>query len=167
VVSIILVQIYHHIQNIHLLLDIFEELSSSSSKIFKFSKVHNIFIKFGVHNLSNLWNAENYTLWKQFWGTLMCFCQIPFILFSGSNMVISSSKCIYWVWSKAQVVKRYESRANVCEFNIHGCEVFTPELIPNKGWNDFRYLTHVYYDLWVMISLWMKMNQIHVQFQVG
>jgi len=77
VVSIILVQIYHHMQNIHLLLNSSKELSTSSSKIFKISKVHNIFIKFGVHILSNFWNAKNYTLWEQFWGILMCFCWIP------------------------------------------------------------------------------------------
>jgi hypothetical protein len=77
VVSIILMQIYHHIHNIHLWLNIFEELSTSSSKNFKISKVHNIFIKFGVHILLNFWNVENCTLWQQFWGTLMCFCKIP------------------------------------------------------------------------------------------
>lgn len=83
VVSIIFVQIYHHIQNIHLLLNIFEELSTSSSKIFKFSKVHNIFIKFGVHILSKFWNAKNCPLWEQFWGSFMCFCQIPTFYSSG------------------------------------------------------------------------------------
>jgi len=35
-------------------------------------KVHNVVIKFGVHNLSNFWIANKCTLWQQFWGTLMC-----------------------------------------------------------------------------------------------
>jgi len=45
-------------------------LKNSISQIFYFSnlpKVHNIFIKFGVHILSKFWNAKNCTLWQQFW----------------------------------------------------------------------------------------------------
>jgi hypothetical protein len=42
-----------------------------------FPKGHNIFIKFVVHILSKFWNVKTFTLWEQFWGTLMCFCQVP------------------------------------------------------------------------------------------
>ncbi len=97
-------------------------------------------------------------------GDFNVFLPNPHILFFKSSIVISSSNFKYWVWSKDQVLTRYDSKASVCEFHIHGCEVSTLELIPNKCWNYFWYLTHGYYDLWVMISLWMKMNQIMSSF---
>jgi len=65
-------------------------------------------------------------------GVFNVFLPSPHILFFGWSVVISFSKCKYWVWNKDQVLTRYKSRANVYEFLIHGCEVFTLELIPNR-----------------------------------
>jgi hypothetical protein len=108
-----------------------------------------------VYTSLYFWNAKKIYV-RTIFGDFNVFLPNPHILFLRTSMVISSSKCKHWVWSKDQVLTRYDSRASVCEFHIHGCEVFTLELIPNKGWNDFLYLTHGYYDLWVMISLSMK-----------
>jgi hypothetical protein len=147
-------------------LNIFEELSTSSSKFQNFQSSQYFHQIWCTHLVKFLKCRKLYFV-RKILGDFNVFLSNPHILFLGSSMVISSSKCKYWVWSKNQVLTRYESRDIVCEFHIHGCEVFTPEVIPNKGWNDFGHLTHVYYNLWLMISLWMKINQIHVQFHLG
>jgi len=95
--SIILVQIYHHIQNIHVILNIFEELSTSSYKKFQEFQSSQYFHQIWCTHLVKILKCRKLYFVKTILGDFNVFWPNPHILFFGSIMVISSSNCKYWV----------------------------------------------------------------------
>ncbi len=92
VAGIILVQIYHHIENIHLLLNTFEKLSTSSSKIFKFPQSSQHFHQIWCTHLVKILKCKKLYFVRTILGDSNVFLPSPHILFFESSMVIGFSK---------------------------------------------------------------------------